>query len=74
MSLQSQLNKAAFEQLQLTYAAMKTAENGNILGSMEQITLRELSNCSPCLDDMNQDQKNALDEKIIDIFKSRDYI
>ncbi len=73
MSLQSQLNKAAFEQLDKTYAEMKTAQR-NVLGSMEQIALRELSNCRPCLDEMSQNQKNTLDEKIIDIFKSREYI
>ncbi len=74
MSMQSQLNKAAFEQLKYTFSAMQSAENGSIRGSMEQITLRELSNCRPCLDDMTSEQKNALDTKIVEIFRAREYI
>lgn len=73
MSLQSQLNKAAFEQLSKSYSAINNAKNGNVRGSMEQITLRELSNCRPCLDDMTQEQKDMLDSSIIDIFNFRGY-
>ena len=73
MSIQAQLNQQAFAQLNQTHASMKAAER-NIRGSMEQIALRALSNCKPCLDDMTQDQKNALDEIIVETFKHRDYI
>lgn len=73
MGIQAQLNQEAFKQLNKTYAAMQFAQ-GASLGSMEQIALRELSNCIPCIDDMNQEQKNRLDEKILDIFKFREYI
>lgn len=73
VSIQAQLNKAAFQQLCKTYEVMQTAQ-GAVLGSMEQIALRELSNCRPCLDNMTQVQKHMLDEKVIAIYTYREYI
>jgi hypothetical protein len=73
MSLQSQLNNAAFSQLPQVYAAMKLA-SGYLLGSMEQYTFDRLMKCSPCLDDMNEAQKTELDNDIIKTFRYREWI
>lgn len=73
MSIQAQLNHEAFIQLPKTYAAMKNA-TGNILGSMEQTTISKLMNCSPCLDDMTDQQKEKLDSDMIELFKHKEWI
>jgi hypothetical protein len=73
MSLQSQLNNDAFSKLPKTFAEMQKA-TGNIKGSMEQYVFNQLMNCSPCLDNMNDNQINLLDEKIIKVFAYREWI
>lgn len=73
MSLQSQLNNAAFSQIAQTHAAMKTA-TANIRSSMEQYVFQRLMNCRPCLDDMTDDQKKNFDNDIIETFKHREWI
>jgi len=73
MSIQSQLNNHSFNQLPLVCAAMQAA-SGNIHGSMEAITLRELDRCSPCLDDMTATEKVTLELSILCIFKNREWI
>lgn len=73
MSIQAQLNHAAFIQLSKTYSAMKNA-TGNIRGSMEQTTISKLMNCSPCLNYMTDQQKEKLDSDMIKLFKHKEWI
>lgn len=74
MSIQSALNNAAFEQLPETYKAIKKAKDGHIRGTMEQYALNKIMNCTPCLDDMSEEQKIRLDEKIVLGFIERELL
>lgn len=73
MSTQAKLNQEAFSQLPKTYAEIKNA-TGNIRGSMEQTTISKLMNCSPCLDDMTDQQKEKIDSDMIELFKHKEWI
>lgn len=71
MSLQALFNEQALQELPKVWAAFCEAESGFDRGQIESIALRELSNCTPCLDDMSQEQKNDLDSEIMSMIEYR---
>lgn len=71
--IQSILIHQALRQLPRVFDAMQRAD----AFERDQIiyrAFREIVNSSPFLDDMNQEQKEALDAQLIEIFKNNKWI
>lgn len=73
MSIQAILNYQALKQLEETYKAIKHSDVSR-RSQMEFVALREINNCHPCLDDMNETQKILLDEKILFLFIEKELL
>ena len=68
MGLQSILNQEAFEMLEKTWEAMKKADSFD-RSQLEAIALKRILNCSPCLEKMTDEQRQKLDNEIVDYFE-----
>lgn len=73
MSIQATLNKRAFDILHATAAAMRNADDFD-RSQMQACTLRKLGNISPCLDDMNTEQREELDAGLINHFRAMSWL
>ena len=73
MPLQQSLNNQAISQLPKISELIKSA-NQSDADQMTSRALREINNCTPCLDDMSEEQKNGMQDDLISSFKYNGWI
>lgn len=73
MSIQSELNNAALEQLPKILNLIANADRFE-RDQIIDYTLRQLMQCNPCLDDMTLEQKSEFENNLIALFKEKGWV
>lgn len=66
MNIQANFNLQAISQLPKTFGLLRAASTSHERGQIESIALRKIMISNPTLDEMNVEQKTALDKSIVD--------